>query len=250
MFLWRRVFVSSQIELGVGGDVGSQIVWCSAITLTLEDIYLYSCHLHKHQTTNQHTNTEEEKEDEDVEDTYIHNQTTTKQQTQQTQHVQLVEWQLPLLGQRGRKRHATHLRTFQQNSTDTLRTDSPPATSTATLSTIATHRQQQERPWKQRGKRNSTHKVKQTKGPGGLPRQATRQKARREEMDFMLQFGVTTPSSFEECLEQTGYDPIPIQSLDLDKGDQGSPQVAMDTPFRSSIDPQRLERALCWDSTI
>ena len=55
---------------------------------------------------------------------------------------------------------------FQPRTTDMLRTDSPPATLTATLSTIATtatmpstrHRQQQERLPQPRGKRNCTHK--------------------------------------------------------------------------------------------
>ena len=55
----------------------------------------------------------------------------------------------------------------------------------------------------------------------------------------MSQFGVTIPSSLEECRAQTRYDPIPTWWFDLNRGDQGSPQirsrlVAMETPYRST----------------
>ena len=65
--------------------------------------------------------------------------------------------------------------------------------------------------------------------------------------------GVTIPSSLEECREQTGCDPIPSQWLDLNKGDQGSPQirsmlVAMETQCLQHR-YQCLERALCRDTT-
>ena len=39
-------------------------------------------------------------------------------------------------------------------------------------------------------------------------------KVRQEEKDFMRQFGVTIPSSFEERHEQTGHDPVPTEWLD------------------------------------
>ena len=62
--------------------------------------------------------------------------------------------------------------------------------------------------------------------------------------------GGTIPSSHDECREQTGYDSTLTQWQDFNKGDQSSPQirsmlVALETPYRSSIDPQRLERTLC-----
>ena len=63
--------------------------------------------------------------------------TTTETTTTTTQHLQR---QLPQ-GQRGRQRHVQqpkHLGTFWPRSADMLHTDSPSATSTATLSTIGT----------------------------------------------------------------------------------------------------------------
>ena len=63
------------------------------------------------------------------------------------------------------------------------------------------------------------------------------EKARREEKDFMSQFGVTIPSSLEECREETEYDPIPTQWLDLNKGDQGSPQIRSRLLWKHHIAP-------------
>ncbi len=67
------------------------------------------------------------------------------------------------------------------------------------------------------------------------------EKARSEEMDFMAQLGVAEESTLEECLALTGYAPVPTQWVDTNKGDEASPDirsrlVAMETPYRSTID--------------
>ena len=66
----------------------------------------------------------------------------------------------------------------------------------------------------------------------------------------MAQLGVTIPSSLQECHDQTGYDPVRRQGIDINKGDEGHPQVLkshdrLSAGLKTSVNLNHPVRVVC-----